>query len=92
MKSSSNLEPLVNHFNNAAPENGNDPEKIATSKYYDIDEMHNIEISHKNKPLSLFHINACSFSKNDPQHLLSCTKKIDIIAVSEKKSQKTYLY
>ena len=25
-------------------ENGNNPEKIASSKYYDIDEIHNIEI------------------------------------------------
>ena len=86
MKPSSNLELLVNQFNNATPENGNDPEKIASSKYYDIDEMHNIEIPHKNKPLSLLHINACSLSKNfdDFQHLLSCIKKIfDIIAVSE---------
>ena len=75
----------MNQFNNATPENGNDPEKIASSKYYDIDEMHNIKIPHKNKPLSLFHINACSLSKNfdDLQHLLSCTKKNDIIAVSE---------
>ena len=48
--------------------------------------MHNIEIPHKNKPLSLFYIKACSLSKNfdDLQHLLSCTKKFfDIIAVSE---------
>ena len=78
LKSSSNLELLVNQFNNATPENGNDPEKI--------DEMHNIEITHKNKPLSLFHINTCSLSKNfdDLQHLLSCTKNFfDIIAVSE---------
>ena len=77
LKPSSNLELLVNQFNNATPENGNDPEKIASSKYYDIDEMHNIEIPHKNKSLSLFHINACSLSKNfdDLQHLLSCTKK-----------------
>ena len=40
----------------------------------------------KKKPLSLFHINACSFSKNydDLQHLLSCTKgNFDIIAVSK---------
>ena len=40
----------------------------------------------KNKPLSLFHINAGSLSKNfnDHQHLLSCTKKsFDIIGVSE---------
>ena len=48
--------------------------------------MHNIEIPHKNKPLSLFHINACSLSKNfdDLQHLLSSTQKnFDIIAISE---------
>ena len=77
---------MVNQFNNATPENGNDPEKITSSKYYDIDEMHNIEIPHKNKLLSLFHINACFLNKNfdDLQHLLSCTKIFfDIIAVSE---------
>ena len=82
----SNLELLVNQFNNATPENSNDPEKISSSKYYDIEEMHNIEIPHKNKSLSLFHINACSLNKNfdDLQHLLSCTKtKFDIIAISE---------
>ena len=77
LKPSSNLGLLVNQFNNATPENGNDPEKIASSKYYDIDEMHNIEIPHKNKSLSLFHISACFLSKNfdDLQHLLSCTKQ-----------------
>ena len=38
--------------------------------------MHNIEISHKNKSLSLFHIDPYSLNKNfdDLQHL-SCTKK-----------------
>ena len=48
--------------------------------------MHNIEIPHNNKSLSLFHINACSLTKNfdDLQHLLSFTKKnFDIIAISE---------
>ena len=76
-KPSSNLGLLVNQFNNATPENGNDPEKIASSKHYDIDEMHNIEIPHKNKSLSLFHISACFLSKSfdDLQHLLSCTKQ-----------------
>ena len=86
LKRSSNLELLVNQFNNANPENDNDPEKITSSKYYDIDEMYNIEIPCKNKLLSLFHIKACSLNKNfdDPQYLLSCTKKcFDIIAVSE---------
>ena len=73
----SNLELLLNQFNNVTPENGNDPEKIASSIYYDIDEMHIIEIPHKNKLLSPFHISACSLSKNfdDLPHLLRCTKK-----------------
>ena len=77
---------MVNQFNNATPENGNDPEKIASSKFYDIDETHNIKIPQKNKLLSLFDINACYFSKkfDDLQHLLSCTKNnFDIIAVSK---------
>ena len=60
----SNLELLVNHFRNATIENSNDPEKILSSKYYDIEIMHNIEIPHKNKLLSLFHINKCSRNKN----------------------------
>ena len=84
LKPSSNLEFLVNQFNNATPENSNDSEKISSCKYYDIEEMHNIEIPHKNKSLSLFHTIACSLNKNfdDLQHLLSCTK-LDIIAISE---------
>ena len=56
LKPSSNLEFLVNQFNNATPENSNDPKKISSSKYYDIEEMHSIEIPYKNKSLSLFHI------------------------------------
>ena len=56
----------MNQFNNTTPKNGND-----------IDEMHNIEIPHKNKSLSLFHITACSLNNSfdDLQHLLSCTQK-----------------
>ena len=41
---------------------------------------------HKNKSLSLFHINACSLNKNfdDLLHILNCTNKsFDIIAISE---------
>ena len=55
LKPPSNLELLVNQFNNATPENGNDPAKIASSKYYDINEMQNNEMPHKNKPILLFH-------------------------------------
>ena len=83
-KLSPNLELLINQFNNTIPENSNDPEKISSSKYYDIEEMHNIEIPYRNKSLSLSHINVCSLNKNfdDLQHLLSCTKtKFDIIAI-----------
>ena len=58
LKPSSNLELLVDQFNNATPENSNESEKISSSKYYDIEEMHNIEIPHKNKSLSRFHNNA----------------------------------
>ena len=53
--------------------------------------MHNIQIPHKNKSLSLFHINACSLNTNsdDLQHLLNCTKKsFDIIVISETKITK----
>ena len=75
LKPSSNLELLVNQFNNATPENSNDPEKVCSSKCCDIEEMHNIKIAHKNKSFSLFHINACSLNKNfdDLKHLLNCT-------------------
>ena len=48
--------------------------------------MYNIEILHKNKSLSLFHINASFLNKNfdDLQYLLSSTQKnFDIIAKSE---------
>ena len=86
LKPSSSLELLVNQLSNTTPENSNDLEKMSSSKYYDIEEMHNIEVSHNNKSLSLFHINPCSLNKNfdDLQHLLSCTKKnFDIIAISE---------
>ena len=60
--------------------------QISTSKYYDIDEIHNVEILNKNKSLSLFHINACSHNKHfdDHQHLWSWAKNnLDIMRVTE---------
>ena len=47
LKSSSNLELLVKQFGNATPDNSNDPENVCSSKCYDFEEMHNIEIPHK---------------------------------------------
>ena len=49
LKPSSNLELVKNQFNSATPKNGEDHEKIALSKYYDSDGMHNIKIPHKRK-------------------------------------------
>ena len=51
--------------------------------------MHNIEIPHKNKSLSLFHISACSPDKNfdDFHHAYSCIKK-NIMAISERRITK----
>ena len=37
-----NLELLVNQFNNATPENNNDPENILCSKCYDMDDHDHI--------------------------------------------------
>ena len=58
-----NLELSVDQFSNATSENNTDPENISSSKYYDIDEMHNIGIPNKSKSLSLFHIDPCSLNK-----------------------------
>ena len=42
LKPSSNLKLLLNQFNNATAEYSNDPEKISSSKYYDLEKMHDI--------------------------------------------------
>ena len=60
--------------------------QISSSKYYDIDEIHNVEIPNKNESLSLFRINACSHNRNfdDHQHLLSWAKNnFDKMRVTE---------
>ena len=74
LKPTPTLELLVNQFNNATPENSNDPENISSSQHHDIDEMYNVGIPNKNKSLSLFLISACYLNKNfdDLQYLLSC--------------------
>ena len=52
LKLSSNLELLVNQFNNATPENSKDSAKYFSSKYYDTEEMNNTEIPHKNNKIT----------------------------------------
>ena len=58
-----NLELLVNQFSYATPENINEPRYYFSSEYYDTGKMHNTEIPHKTKLLSLFHVNLCSLNK-----------------------------
>ena len=59
----SNLGFLANQFNNATPENSYHPDKISSSKYYDVKEIQNFEIPHKSESLLLFHIKVCSLDK-----------------------------
>ena len=57
LKPSSNLELLVNQFNNATQKIVMSLKKFLQLNIMLIEEIHNIEILHKNKSLSLFHIN-----------------------------------
>ena len=54
----------------------NDPENNSSSKYYEIDQIHDIKIPHKNDLQPLFHISAYSFVKrfDDFQNLELHTK------------------
>ena len=47
---------IFNQFNNAIPENNNDPENVIQSKYDDIDELQQLKTPNKEKSLSLFFI------------------------------------
>ena len=78
LKSTSNLELLVNQFNNATPQIiVMTLKKILYSNIMTQRKCITLEIPHKNKSVPLLHILACSLNKNfdDLQHLLSCTKK-----------------
>ena len=86
LKPTSNLGLLGNRFNNATPKSNNDSENVYSSKYYDIVEIHIIEIPNKNKSVCLCHINSYSLNKNfdEFQRLLSCKKtNFDIIGVTK---------
>ena len=59
------------------------------SKYYDIDELHQLKISNKEKSLSFFHINSCSLNKNfeELQKLLHSTNiQFDITRITKNTS------
>ena len=78
-------------FSSTRPEVNDDPDNVVNSNYYNINEIQSLKVANKNKSLSIFQINACSWNKNfdDLEHLLKCTnKKFDVVAVSESRSTK----
>ena len=95
LKPSEHLKHLVNQFINMSspPDdtNSDNPKNTVPSKYYDIDELQNLKIKNKSNSFSLFHINACSLSKNfdELQHLVSWTNKnFDVITITETRIKK----
>lgn len=63
------------------------------SKYFDIDELQQLEISNKEKSLSLFDINSWSKKKNfqEPQNLLQSTNiNFYLIAITETRIPKMF--
>ena len=65
--------------------NNNVADNFIHSKYFDIDEIQKLIIPNKEKCLSLFHINACSVSKN---LLKSTNKNFDVIAITKTRIRK----
>ena len=57
LKLSQNLKPLMNQYDNASSEDNTDPENVVQSKHYGIVELQNMKIPHKDKSLTLFHVN-----------------------------------
>ena len=90
-----NLALLFNQFNKTSPEQNIDPENVANSRFFGIDEIQVLKLHDKKNSLSFFHVNACSLNKNfdDLEYLLKCTNKsFNIIAVTETRiSKKTSL-
>ena len=77
LKPPPNLALLFNHFNNSSPKQKIDPENVVNSRYFDIDQIQSLKFPQKEKPLSFFHINACSLNKNFDNlvYLLKCTNQ-----------------
>ena len=65
--------------------NSDDPKNTVSSEYWDINELQNLNITNRSNSISLYHINACSISKNfdDLQYLRHKNKNFDIIAITQ---------
>ena len=65
LKQPANLSQLFNQFNNITENHTNrDPDNVMKCRYFDIEEIQTLKIPNKRKSLSMFHINACSLTKN----------------------------
>ena len=76
-----------------ASDNNDNPDNIINCKYYDVDEMHQINELTNDKSLSLFHLNISSLSKHieSLENLISSTKiEFDVIAISESRISNDY--
>ena len=93
LKPPSNLSTLFNHFNNLSSDNNNDTDNTLNCKYYDVNEIQNINMinNNTNSSLSLFHLNISSLPKHidSLQNLLAYSKiNFDVIAISESRLNK----
>ena len=70
--------------------NSDDPKNTVSSEYWDINELQNLNITNRSNSISLYHINACSISKNfdDLQYLRHKNKNFDIIAITQNRITK----
>ena len=87
LKPPPNLNSLFTQFNNSSQiHEFKDPKNVVNCKYYNLEEVQTMKIPNKKNSLSLFHINACSLSKNfdDLEYLLKTTNtNFNKIAISE---------
>ena len=81
-----NLTNLFNQFNDFSPDQKQNSDNIRNCKYYNIDEIQSLNKLNDKHSLSLFHINACSLTKNiEDLELLLDSNQIcfDVIAITE---------
>ena len=91
LKPPPNLTFLFNQFNNSSSDQHINHENVVNFRYFDIDPVQSLKFPQKERPLSFFHINACSLKKSFDGlvYLVKCTNKtFDIIAVSETRISK----
>ena len=87
LKPPPNLNSLFLQFNNSSQiHDFKDPENVVSCQYYNLEEVQTMKIPNQKNYVFLFHINACSLSKNFEclEYLLKIINtNFNIIAISE---------